>query len=479
MEKKVVNSEFGKEHPVVAKKINEGLRISSIEGGVASVSMNLGLSYISPFALLMNATSSQIGILHGVMELLPSIVQLMASKLIEKYKRKRIVIQSLIFQTLLWIPIILTGILFYFKIPHMVPVLIIVVGIFYAFGGVASPVWFSWMGSMVPDSKRGKYFSKRNRISDFCGLVTIVFGAVILDSSKKFGASTGNILEYTLVGFLILFVLAFIFRIVSILLLTKQYEPKIKIRKRDYFSFKDFLKKCPETAFGRFVLFKGFLSFAIGISNPFWTVYMLRNLGFSYSWFIAITVSGIVFQLIFLPLLGKVSDKFGNIRLLKICASLLFLTPLLWFASSYIVNSATLLRVYLLIVPSIVSGFAWAGYSLATNNYVYDAVSQNKRSFGLSYMNLIVGVGMFGGSMVGSLIAWLNPSFMTPILFIFLVSAFARFAVAFIGIRYLREVRHVSRFSSSYLVREFQPVQGVVREVHNLGTFVRKIEHWV
>jgi len=475
--KKVVKGVVGAEHPIVARKIDESLNLSVREGSLASVSTGFGLSYFSPFALAMNATAAQVGILFAVINLLPSIVQMKGSVLLGKFSRKKIVLTGLIGKILLWVPIILTGYLFYIGVPHVVWVLIVLVGLFYAFGAVVHPAWFSWMGSLVPEDRRGKYFSRRNRAVAFFGIVTMIVGAVLLDGIKGIGVSVGNVVGFTMLGFGLLFVISAVTRIFSWRLLKRQYEPRIKVRKKDYFSCRDFLGRCASNPFGRFVLFRGLLSFVVGIAGPFWAVYMLRDLGFSYVWFMMITVSATVFHLVFLPLLGKMSDRFGNIKVITICSWLIVTTPLLWLGSVF-VGSDFGVKIYLLFVPAIVGGFAWSGYNLAVNNYVYDAVSGPKRGFGVAYMNLVVGIAVFVGACLGSLLVWFDFSFMNPILFVFAVSAVGRLLVAMFGLRILREVRHVRKFSSQYMIKEFQPVRGVVREVHHLEHLVKKVEHF-
>ncbi len=68
---------------------------------------------------------------------------------------------------------------------------------------------------------------------------------------------------------------------------------------------------------------------------------------------------------------------------------------------------------------------------------------------------------------------------MNPILFIFAICTLARLLVAIFGSRLLREVRHVKKFSSEFLVKEFQPVRGIVREIHNFEHLVDKVEHYI
>ena len=468
--------ELTAEHPIVAKKIDKSLKMSVREGSLSSVSSGLGLSYFSPFALAMNATASQIGILHAIINLLPALVQLKASMLISNFSRKRVVLFGVLAQILLWIPILLTGVLFFIGVPHMVWAFIGLVGLFYAVSAVDHPAWFSWMGSIVPEENRGKYFSRRNRVAGFFGVIAMVAGAFVLDYVKSFGGARGEVLGFTLIGFGFLFVIAGLVRFWSWTLLASQYEPRLKVRKKDRFSFWSFLKMAPHTAFGRFSLFRGVFSIMIGVAGAFWAVYMLRELAFSYVWFMAITVSGTLFQLMFLPLLGKFSDRFGNIKLMQISSILIFVIPGLWLLSA-LISSDIGVKIYLLFVPAIVSGFAWAGYNLAANNYVYDAVKNRKQAFGVSYMNLLVGVGTFIGASIGTFIAWMGVPFMDTILFIFLVSMVGRFFVAIFGVRFLREVRHVHKFSSQYLIRELSPMRGIVREVHSLEHLVKRVEH--
>jgi len=372
----------------------------------------------------------------------------------------------------------LMGVLFYLGVPHVVWGLIFLVTLFYASTAIGYPAWFSWIGSLVSENKRGRYFSKRNRVIGACSIITMILGAIILDAVKSIGSTSGNVVGYTLVGFGLLFSTSAIAKIISYNLLDKQYEPRLKVKKKDYLPFNQFLKECWSTSFGRFVLFRGFLSFAVGIATPFWAVYMLRNLGFSYVWYMIITVSAIFFQLIFLPLIGRFSDRFGNVRLMKICSYFIFIIPFLWLFAE-MMPSMLAVKIYLLLIPSLVAGFAWAGYNLAVNNYVYDAVKSPKVSFGASYMNLFVGVGVFFGASLGSLLAWINVSFMNPLLFIFVVSGVVRLLVALVGLRFLSEVRHVKKFHSSYLIKELMPMQGLVREVQHLEHIVKKVEYHI
>lgn len=466
------------DHPIVQRKINESLDISVKEGCFASIPIGIGLNYLSPFALAMKATSSQIGILFAIINLLPSLVQLRVASWISKFSRKRILLKVVLINFFIWIPIILTAYFYYLGYPYMVWVLIFLVALLYTASAISHPVWFSWMGSLVPEKERGKYFSRRSRVVAVFSILTMIAGATILDYSKKLGAVHGNILGYTLFGFGILFSIAAVARFWTLTLLRKQYEPKLIVRKKDYFSFWDFMSKGRNTPFGRFVIYRGFFSFIIGIAGPFWVVYILRNLGFSYVWYMLILISEILFQMLFLPLLGKISDRFGNVRLIKLSTLVIVFTPVFYIITSFM-NWDLGILLFLIFLPGIFSGIAIAGYNLAVNNYLYDAVRAEKRELGISYMNLFVGFGTFLGAMFGTFLVWLDFSFMDPILFVFMVSVIGRLFMVIFGTKNLREVRNVRKFSSNYLIREFQPVQGFIREIHNLENVASKVQHYI
>lgn len=448
-------------HPIVAEKIDKSLKVSVKEGSFSSSMNGFGTSYLAPYALAMNATSSQIGIMNALIGLLPAFVQLKASRFIEKYSRKKVTIFFVVLQALMFIPIIFTSYLFFTGTAGVVWILIGLVTLFFVFGAAAGPAWFSWMGSLVPKDRRGRYFSHRNRIVGFFGLATMLIGGLILDRFKIAG--------YVFVGFGLIFVLAMAGRLIAGFLFTKQYEPKLKIHKKDYFSFFQFLKSGRGTPFGRFTIFTTFMRVATNIAGPFFAVYILRDLSLSYTWFMAIIVSGSVFHLVFYPLLGKISDKYGNIQILKMSCVTISIVPFLWLISKN--------PYYLVLIPQMFSGFAWAGFWLTTNNYIYDSVRQEKRGLGVAYFNLLNGIGLFVGAGIGAGIAFLNISFMNKILFIFLISGFARLIVSsFLG-RRLKEVKHVPHFSPQFMIKEFRPAQGVVKEIHRFNHLREKIEH--
>jgi len=66
----------------------------------------------------------------------------------------------------------------------------------------------------------------------------MIIGAIVLDGTKRVGANLGDVVGFTLLGFGLIFTFAGIARLYSWDLLRKQYEPRLKVRKKDYFTLK-------------------------------------------------------------------------------------------------------------------------------------------------------------------------------------------------------------------------------------------------
>jgi len=425
--------------------------ISIKEGSASSVMSGFGDSYITPFALALNANNAQIGLLSSFPSLLAPIAQIFGSRLMEKYPRRTLIVTGVTLHALMWLPILSLAYLFWKGLfSSYLPVILIVFYSLYAiFGAIAGPAWFSLLGDIVPEKIRGKYFSKRNKI---CGTIALVFtliGALILDYFKTKGI--------ILIGFSILFFFSFVFRFISSRLFKKHYDPEFKLSEGYYFSIWQFIKKAPKNNFGRFVIFVSLIHLSTAIAGPFFTVYMLEDLNFSYTTFMIVNLSSSITTLLFLPMWGKFSDKYGNRELLRIGSIIIPFLPILWLLSES--------PVYLMLVPQLIGGIGWGAFNFAASNFIYDSVSPQRRGLCVSYFNVFVGVGTFTGAAIGGLIAqFVTISFMNIFLFIFLVSGILRLLVALIIMPSVKEVRKVKKSKSNPLLyfKEMRPMHGIV-----------------
>ena len=436
----------------------KALKTSIKEGGAAAAASSLGDNYITPYALALGAQPVHIGFLSSFSGLTYYLSQFFGAKMLEKYPRKNIVTKFVLFNAIMWLIIASLGIFLFKSVDgSLIYILILSYSLLMFLSGIAYPAWFSWMGDLAPEKERGKYFSKRNRVINISGLVVVFASAFLLDLFKTKG--------YVLIGFSVLFALAFCFRFISYLLLKRQYSPKFKQKKEDYFSIFAFLKKYDN--FGKFALYQGLFNFAIMIASPFFAVYMLKELGYSYSLYITVSISLTIFLILALPLMGKISDKYGN-RILLVLANILFVcTPILWIISSN--------PIWLIFVPQLSAGVANAALIISFTNFTYDAVSPKHRAICVTYTNILIGLGIFFGSMAGGFIVdYLHPASISPYIFVFFVATALRFLVAAIFLPQIKEVRKVKKMPSTYALMHY-PLHRLNVEVHRFARIPRKV----
>lgn len=424
------------------QKLKEEAKRTSIKEGCAyNVMDGMGARYITPYALSLGLSNSLIGFLAVFPTLFGNILRIFLNKFYYKRERKKIILPFIFLQASLWIPLLLVGAAYFFlglKLLTASILLIACYSIIVVAGVLVSPAWTSWMQDVV-ETNRGEYFSKRNRITGFFLLISMLSAGLILDSFKE-----GNLFF----GFVLIFGLAAVGRYISFYFLKKQYEPKEIKDEKAYFSFFKFIKKMPSNNFGRFVIFVSLTSFAVAIASPFFSVYMLKDLGLSYFAFTLINLSSLISQIIFLPFIGKISDRFGTIRVMKLSGFLIAFVPLFWIFTIYLFKFNSIILISYLFVIELFSGFVWAAFNLAHSNFIYDAVTKPKIILCFTYFSFLNAIGAFFGGVFGGQI--LNfPSFslfgLSGILLVFLISFVLRLVPSILIGSRLKEVRSVEK----------------------------------
>ncbi len=446
------------------KELRHQSRRHSIKEGIFAYAKSaFGDKYIAPFAIAINASSPLVAMFSSISGLLGPLSQLFGSKLIEKSSRKKIMLRTVGLEMLMWLPLIAIAFLFFKGIlTNTLPLLLLLsFALYIILANMGHPAWFSWMGDIVNKKKRGKFFSKRNFILGFVAVVLALSVSFFLDYFEQ------N--NWTMYGFMILFGLAFFMEIFRWKSFKQQYEPKIKLEKGYYFSFWKFIKKSPKNNFGKFSIYRLFLTLSTAISGPLLAIYLLRYLEFKYSTYMIIILAGTAISLIVLQLLGKFADKYGNYRLIEISSIILIFIPVLW-----ILNSSP---IYLVLVPATLNGIAWAGLHLSEGNFIYDNISQQKRGIAISYYNMFWGIGIFVGAAIGALlIKYLNTSFIEPLFAIFIIGTIARAIVVALGIKKIREIRHKKKFRGIESIEDliFKEAKPTIHEEFNEIMHIKK-----
>jgi len=423
--------------------IKKAKKISIKEGSFFTISEGFGMRYITPYALALGANNSHIGFLNSLPTMLGNFSKLLTPWFMERFSRRSIALFGASFQALMWLVVLYVGHL-YFNSKSNAPVLLILVySLLIMFGAFYGPAWSSWMKDLLTKNS-GRYFGRRSKITGFFVLISMLIGGFILDYFKQ---------TRIFIGFIILFGAAFLARSLSAFLFTKKYEPRLQLKPGYYFSFFQFLKRMPFNNFGRFVMFLAFVQLATAIASPFFTVYMLKDLQFSYVEWVIINISSSLISLLFLPVWGKFADRFGNLRVMKITGYFIPLVPLLWLFSVIFDKH---IFAYLILVEAF-SGFAWAGFNLSSSTYIYDAVSRSRMAICVAYSDILNGIGVFIGASLGGYLSNNGVVFLglTPLLFVFFISFLARVFAVWVFLPGIREVREVESLGIRHVKKVF------------------------
>lgn len=442
---------------------------ASVRDGMAHAGMlGIGENYLGVYGVFLKLSSVQIGLLASLPPFIGALSQLISVWGLRFFKSRRtLLVRGATLQALLWLPIMLVGWLGLSPL-WAGTLLIAVVTLYHVAGAFPAPAWSSLVGDAVPSDQRGRFFGLRNRNIGFCTFAAMVAGGFILETSK--GAAM------TLFGFTLLFSLASLFRAISASYLVRYEDPPHEYVPGEYFSFWDFIKRMPHSNFAKFVFFVSTINFAVAFSAPYFTLYMLDTLGMAYSEFTFVNVAATVTQFLTMQHWGRISDQFGNKKILNVCGWAVGLVPLLW-----LFGDSTL---WLVLVQAF-SGFVWAGFNLASANFIFDAVTPAKRARCVAYQAVVNAAFVLAGALLGGIAASNLPSsikigltvwhFGSPLLIVFVISALLRLLAASTLLPFFNEVRSVNPTGHRELLFTVMQVRPIAGFTFGLYTGVRSI----
>jgi MFS family permease len=462
---KVMSSPASAGEPANEQSENPSLRAAIRDGIGYATMMGAGDAYIVPFGVFLKASLPQIGLLSSLPPLLGALSQAFGVWFMQHYSsRRRAITYGVALNAFIWILLAIVP----FALgagPSAVTALIVLVILYQCSNGFTAPIWSSLIGELVPADIRGRYFAKRNMYVSIFTLLSLLLAGQILGWTER--------LDIAAWGFLAIFLVAAAARAVSAYWLTKYDDPFFSIPPETKFSFYQFLRRAPYSNFAKFVLFGGLINFGVMFASPYFSVFMLRELNFSYFEYTVMLAAATVTQFLTIRFWGALSDRIGNKRILEVCAVGLCFSPIWWiFSQDY---------TYLIFVQ-IYSGFVWAGYNLANANFIFDAVSKAKLARCAAYQAIIIAFSTLCGSLLGGYTAshiqtnidffglhW-NPS--SPYLIIFLLSGILRMIAVFTLLPRFHEVRNIAILKRKRLFFELvdlKPLMGSTFHVFTGG----------
>jgi len=398
----------------LSEAIQHNLRAFFWDGVLSASSDAITVNYFTLFLLALGATSTQIGLLSSLSNMAAVLVLLPGAMLVDRLgKRKPLILWTGGGFSRLMLPV-------YALIPLLVPhpvAIYLAIGLKVLADGSANlalPAWVSMSADIIPLAWRGRYFGTRNLVMGICGMVITFLGGEFITRS---GAIS---------GYQWAFIAAFAIGMISTFAFSQIREPKrpaVVLPVQTYTPIALLQTLQSDKAFLVFCLFNLFWNFSISIAGPFFSVYQVQVLKASAT---MVGILSIVSSLSSLPALrffGPLADRIGSRRVMVITGLLIPIVPIAWVWTTQPWHGIPI---------NILSGFLWAGFSLAQFNMLLIISPDEHRARYSAIFQIMVAISAAVGAALGGVIShqW---GYHT----VFLLSGIGRFLSMLIFIRFV------------------------------------------
>ncbi len=361
-------------------KYNKNQKVLFFEAALWAVFNACTITYLIAFALELGASNTLIGLIGAIPFLSIMLAEFPAAKLVEFFKRCRIILLGSIIGRFFWIFILFSPIIF--KQPLFWIVLFYFVSRFS--GALASPAFWSLVGDVSPQKIRGRFLSIRLRIMAFIGMIFAAGAGIFLRQFPK-----GQ-----LTGFFFLFAFGILAGAVGSLQFLRVKEPRYM--DHEHHSLKEFFTLNP--LLKKFVFVSMFFNFAYMIASPLFAVYMLKDLGMSYAVYGFVVAVGTLTRVILAPHFGKIIDRFGSRNVAIISVFGTAFVPLLFLFISH-------KTIFLAFPIMILSGAAWAGVDLSILNLLLDYADKRRSAIQVAEYQFYTSIPLVIAPIIGGLLA--------------------------------------------------------------------------
>jgi MFS family permease len=373
--------------------LRRDLLVSTIDAMAFSVMVGCGETYLPAFALALGLGPVASGMVATLPILAGAVLQLAAPLAVACIgSNRRWVVACVTVQSLCFIPLVWWAIRGHASLWE----LLVAAAAYWSAGMASAPAWTAWMATLVPERMRTPYFAHRNRLAQF----GVFFGFVVSALVLQWGEGRSALLP----AFAVVFALAGIARLFSTVCLWACREPRCSTApesvstgpqsspvNRLLTAIHDMARSPSSTL----VTFLCCFVFGAQFAAPYFTPFMLRELGFTYHAFMLVFATSFLSKALLLPAIGRFASRVGSLRLLWLAALAITPLALLWMPSG---------QVAYLVCVQIVAGGCWAAYELAVTLLFFDAIGERERAGVVTVYNLGIAVATVAGAACGGLL---------------------------------------------------------------------------
>jgi MFS family permease len=381
---------------------------------------------LTRYALSLHVSEFGFGLL-AALPFFCALIQLPTSYFLDRYgHRKKIFLLSGLPHRLTWI--LVAAVPFLFPAAWWPVVFLFLITLSGVGAQMVTPAYISWMADLVPSRIRGRFFSRRNQIGQFVGLVVTVLMGLALDKAQIVSPETMR----SVIS--LLFVLAGICGSLDFIFFIPVENPPTHRPNPQVGFWAMFRRPLADKNFRHFLGYTATMTFAIGYIGQFIWLYLFNVVGLSnFRANLMLVVVPLVVMMISYPIWGRLVDRLGRKPVLLI-AGLLFVHG---GASWIFVRQDSWWLGYL---AAMVATAAWPGIEIGNFNVLLNMAGTTKgrkQSTAFIAVNSVVvalagmASGLFGGLVALYFKDWQGTLFGWPLTYhglLFLLSAVLRIA---------------------------------------------------
>jgi MFS family permease len=356
-------------------KLNSNEKLSIYNGVASTVSTNAVNGYIPLFAIgILGASNTQMGLITslpsiiGMFALIPGALWLNRVKSKKNFAVASTFATRLLFMLILFVP---------FMSPRYAPwALVALIALLNFPGALSGLSWQSMIGDLVPEDRRGNFFSSRNR------WMTIT--AMVVTFSTGFFLEQFN--ENSVFPYQILFIFGFGFALLEVFYLVKHKDAPAKqaaleeenVQKKR-FSLQVFKHK-PYLAF---IICALLFNFGAQMGWSIFSIYQIKEAHATALWFSMFSVTNQLSQIVSIKWWAKFADKYGNTMMLFVAAAGMATAPALMIVST---------NLYYITIINLWIGIFVAGTNLLLFNQLLNSSPQKQLTTYIANYNFLLAI---------------------------------------------------------------------------------------
>jgi len=411
--------------PTPSRPLRRSLNAAVAEGAFAEIFAACATgAVITGWALYLGASAAVIGFL-GALPLGAQVASLPAAWFTNARSRKTVALWAVGISRLTFLPLL--------ALPTLdatpgtkLDLFLAIVAISTVASVVGNSAWVAWMGDLVPDRLRGRFFGRRTIFLSIAGTLTSLGAAILLDQLAPIGWTGAALAGLTGAAFLA--------GVASVVLMLRQHEPPVAAEPG--VSAWQALRLTLHDRRAR--PFLGYLfawNAAVGISASFFAYHMLTNL---HTGFLVVAAHGVgvaVVRIASARFWGHAVDRIGAGPVVVFCSFGIAAVPLTWFF-------VTPDRLWPIALDAVCAAFLWSGHNIAAFDLTIGLAPRASRPFYLAAFATAGGLGFGLASMLAGQLAALIPvqfvlagEAWSNLHVLFLLSAVGRLASAGLSLR--------------------------------------------